>query len=116
MTSRDGCCAYDEARNLDFVADKQEWNGTAVRFDILEEEGGTRVVFTHDGLTTDDDCYDICTNAWGMFVNGSLKARIDTSKGAPYVFGGDEELTAADHDELHSQVAAAAADRVGGAA
>lgn len=101
--------------HLDFVDDKQEWNGTTVRFDILEGDGGTRVVFTHDGLTADDDCYDICTNAWGMFVNGSLKARIETGEGAPYVFGGDEELTAEDHDELHSQVAAAS-ERVGGAA
>src|SRR6478735_7536024 len=92
--------------HLDFVADKQEWNGTTVRFDILEGEGATRVVFTHDGLTADDDCYDICTNAWGMFVNGSLKARIETGEGAPYVFGGDEELTTEDHDELHRQVAA----------
>jgi len=97
--------------HLDFVPDKQEWNGTTVRFEIAEVDGATRVVFTHDGLTADDDCYDICTNAWGMFVNGSLKARIETGRGAPYVFGGDEELTTVDHDELHSQVAQAAAAR-----
>ena len=94
---------------LDFVADKQEWNGTTVRFEIAEADGRTRVTFTHDGLTADDDCYDICTNAWGMFVNGSLRSLIDTGEGAPYVFAGDEALTSADHDELHRQVAAARA-------
>ncbi|MFK4834900.1 SRPBCC domain-containing protein [Microbacterium sp. ZW T2_14] len=94
---------------LDFVDDKQEWNGSTVRFDIAEVDGRTQVTFTHDGLTADEECYDICTNAWGMFVNGSLKALIDTGAGAPYVFGGDEALTTVDHDALHRQVAAAGA-------
>jgi hypothetical protein len=95
--------------HLDFVADKQEWNGTTVRFDIADVDGRTQVTFTHDGLTADDECYDVCTNAWGMFVDGSLKALIDTGAGAPYSFGGDEALTTDDHDELHRQVATAAA-------
>jgi hypothetical protein len=94
---------------LDFVDDKQEWNGSTVRFDIAEADGKTRVVFTHEGLTSDDECFDICTNAWGMFVNGSLKALIETGRGAPYVFGGDEALTPDDHAELHREVAASAA-------
>jgi hypothetical protein len=95
--------------HLDFVADKQEWNGSTVRFDITDVDGRTQVVFTHDGLTADEECYEVCTNAWGMFVNGSLKARIETGQGAPYVFAGGEALTADDHDELHRQVAASAA-------
>ncbi|HEY9310467.1 MAG TPA: SRPBCC domain-containing protein [Microbacterium sp.] len=94
---------------LDFVADKQEWNGTTVRFDIADVDGRTQVTFTHDGLTADDDCYEVCANAWGMFVNGSLKALIETGAGAPYIFGGDEALTTDDHDELHRQVATAGA-------
>lgn len=95
---------------LDFVDDKQEWNGSTVRFDIVEAHDGVEVRFTHDGLTADDECYEICTNAWGMFVNGSLKAFIETGKGAPYVFGGDETLSTDDHEELHRQVAAASSD------
>ena len=94
---------------LDFVADKQEWNGTTVRFDIADVDWRTQVTFTHDGLTADDDCYEVCANAWGMFVNGSLKALIETGAGAPYIFGGDEALTTDDHDELHRQVATAGA-------
>ena len=93
---------------LDFTADKQEWNGTTVRFDIEEADGGTRVTSTHEGLEPEDECYDVCSNAWGMFVNGSLKAFIETGEGKPYSFDGDEALTAADHAELHHQVAEAA--------
>jgi hypothetical protein len=92
---------------LDFIADKQEWNGTTVRFDIDETEEGTRITFTHEGLEPEDECYDVCSNAWGMFVNGSLKAFIETGKGAPYSFDGDEALTAADHAVLHHQAAEA---------
>jgi hypothetical protein len=92
---------------LDFVDDTQEWNGTTVRFDIAEDADGTTVTFTHEGLATDVECYETCANAWSMFVNGSLKAFIETGKGAPYLFGGDEALTADDHQELHRRVAAA---------
>jgi hypothetical protein len=92
---------------LDFTTDKQEWNGTTVRFDIDETDEGTRITFTHEGLEPGDECYDVCSNAWAMFVTGSLKAFIETGKGRPYSFDGDEALTVADHAELHHQVAEA---------
>lgn len=90
---------------LDFVDDKQEWTGSTVRFDIAEVGEGTRVTFTHEGLRPEDECYDVCSNAWGMFVNGSLSAFIETGEGQPYTFEGDEVLTADDHAELHQQAA-----------
>lgn len=93
---------------LDFVVDKQEWNGTTVRFDLDQTENGTRITFTHEGLNPAVECYGICSNAWGMFVNGSLRAFIETGEGQPYSFDGDEALTADDHAELHHQVAEAA--------
>lgn len=91
---------------LDFVDDKQEWNGTIVTFDISETNDGTQVTFTHVGLERDVECYEICSNAWGMFVNGSLRQFIETGAGKPYVFEADEALTADDHAELHREVAA----------
>lgn len=94
---------------LDFVADHQEWNDTTVRFDIAATDAGTAVTFTHEGLTSDGECYDNCSNAWNMFVNVSLKRFIETGAGMPYLFGGDEPLTAEDHDALHRQTAEAAA-------
>ncbi len=93
---------------LDFISDTQEWNGTTVGFDIEETgPGRTRVTFTHLGLDPEVECYEVCTNAWSMFVNDSLKALIETGVGKPYTFGGDEPLTADDHRALHDGVAAA---------
>ena len=96
---------------LDFVDEAQEWNGTTVRFEITEAADRATVVFTHEGLTRDDECYETCSNAWSMFVNGSLKAFIETGRGTPYVFGGDEALSADDHEALHQEVADSLAAR-----
>lgn len=85
---------------LDVVDEKQEWTGTTVRFDIDEDDEGARITFTHEGLRPEDECYDVCSNAWGMYVNGSLKAFIETGEGKPYSSAGDETLTAADLAEL----------------
>lgn len=91
---------------LDFVEDKQEWNGTTVTFDITATDAGTQVTFTHAGLAPEVECYEICSNAWSMFIGGSLKDFINTGVGQPYVFQGAEELSAEDHEELHRDVAA----------
>lgn len=90
---------------LDFTVDKQEWNGSTVRFEVEAVDGGSRVTFVHDGLDPADECFEICSNAWGMFVNGSLKSFIETGKGAPYTFEGAESLNADDHADLHREVA-----------
>jgi len=97
---------------LDFVDDHQEWNGTTVRFDIAGVADGTRVTFTHEGLTPDGECYQNCSTAWTMFVRLSLKEFIETGTGRPYLFGGDEELGAADHDALHRGALEGAAEAV----
>lgn len=94
---------------LDFIEEKQEWNGTTVEFDIRATEDGSTIVFTHRGLVPSVECYGVCTDAWGMFVRSSLKSFIETGTGMPYEFDGDEALTAQDHNELHRQVAAATA-------
>lgn len=80
---------------LDFITDKQEWTGTTVRFDIDETDEGTRITFTHQGLDPKDECYDVCSNAWSMFLNDSLKAFIETGKGKPYSIDGDEAASPA---------------------
>jgi hypothetical protein len=66
--------------SLDFLKDKKEWNGTKVTFDIAKKGDQTEVRFTHVGLVPDFECYDKCSNAWGSYVNGSLKNLIN-SKG-----------------------------------
>jgi hypothetical protein len=66
-----------------FVKDKSEWTGTTINFDIAQEDGKTLVTFTHQGLTQEFECFDICSNAWGDYIIGSLRKLIATGQGTP---------------------------------
>ena len=68
---------------LSFVEDKTEWNGTKVVFEVSEKGDKTEIRFTHQGLVPDYECYDNCSNAWGFYVNSSLRNLITTGKGDP---------------------------------
>ena len=68
---------------LSFTEDKTEWTGTDITFDISEKDDKTEVRFTHVGLVPDFECFDNCSNAWGFYINGSLKELITTGKGEP---------------------------------
>ena len=69
--------------SLNFIADKTEWNGTEVIFEIAKKGGKTEVRFTHAGLLSDHECYGACSNAWGSYINGSLRGLIATGRGRP---------------------------------
>ena len=69
--------------NLNFVKDKSEWKGTRITFEIAEKGAGTEIRFTHLGLVPDYECYSACSNAWGYYINGSLRSLITTGKGHP---------------------------------
>jgi hypothetical protein len=66
-----------------FTADKTEWIGTTVEFDVVPDAARTRVTFTHVGLVPDYECFDVCVNAWGGYVGGSLRDLITTGRGNP---------------------------------
>lgn len=68
---------------LSFIKDKTEWNSTEITFDVSEKDHKTEVRFTHHGLVPESECYDDCSNAWGSYINGSLKSLITTGKGQP---------------------------------
>jgi len=68
---------------VSFVADPDEWTGTEMRFELTENIGRTEVRFTHQGLIPDHECYDACSNAWGLYVAGSLRNLITTGAGNP---------------------------------
>jgi hypothetical protein len=68
---------------LNFIEDKTEWNGTKVTFDISKKGDKTEVRFSHLGLTPEVECYDACSNAWGGYVNSSLRNLITKGKGRP---------------------------------
>src|SRR6266702_905912 len=58
---------------LNFIEDKTEWNGTKITFEIGKKGDKTEIRFDHLGLTPEVECYDACSNAWGGYVNSSLR-------------------------------------------
>ena len=69
--------------NLNFLQDKSEWTNTKISFEITMEGDKTRVRFTHLGLIPGIECYDACSNAWGDYINKSLRKLITAGKGQP---------------------------------
>lgn len=68
---------------LSFVKDKGEWKGTSISFDIAKKAGKTEVRFTHFGLAPEFECYNDCSNAWELLINGNLKNLIVTGEHQP---------------------------------
>jgi hypothetical protein len=68
---------------LNFVKDRTEWNGTKITFEVSKKGKKTEVRFTHVGLVPEYECFDNCSNAWGFYVNGSLRSLITTGEGEP---------------------------------
>lgn len=71
-----------------FVKDKSEWKDTDIVFDITKKGEKTEVRFTHVGLSPAYECYDVCSDAWGTLINGSLRNLIAKGKGQPIADGG----------------------------
>ena len=69
--------------SLNFVENKNEWNGTKITFEIAKKGDKTEVCFTHVGLVPENECYGDCSEAWGFYMNGSLRSLITTGKGQP---------------------------------
>ena len=76
--------------DFSFIKDKTEWNGTDVIFEISRKGDKTEVHFTHVGLVTEYECYDVCADAWGTYINHSLSDLITTGKGDPTLKDGKE--------------------------
>jgi hypothetical protein len=72
-----------EDNYFSFTEDKTEWKGTKVIFEIARKGDKTEIRFTHEGLVPGYECFDICSNAWGSYINGSLRKLIETGKGTP---------------------------------
>jgi len=68
---------------FNFVQDTSEWKDTDIVFEIAEKDGKTEVRFTHVGLVPAYECYAVCTDSWGTYINGSLRDLIAKGKGKP---------------------------------
>ena len=69
--------------HFSFTEDKSEWKDTEVTFEVSEKSNKTEIRFTHLGLVPEYECFDICSKAWGSYMNRSLRSLITTGKGQP---------------------------------
>jgi hypothetical protein len=68
---------------LSFVKAQDEWTNTRIVFDITETNGKTQLAFTHEGLVSEVECYDACSDAWSGYIKKSLYKLITTGSGRP---------------------------------
>jgi hypothetical protein len=68
---------------FNFTENKNEWKGTEMTFEVSEKGDQTEVRFTHLGLVPEYECFDICSDSWGTYINGSLRSLIATGEGQP---------------------------------
>jgi hypothetical protein len=80
-----------------FIQDESEWRDTEIIFDLSEKDGGTEVRFTHVGLVPEYECFEVCQNAWSLYIGGSLRSLITTGTGRPNSSPGERR-----HEELRA--------------
>lgn len=68
---------------FNFTEDTNEWKDTDIIFEILKKGDKTEIRFTHRGLVPEYECFEVCSNAWGSYINGSLRSLMTTGKGNP---------------------------------
>jgi hypothetical protein len=71
------------ASRLNFLDNREEWNGTKIVFEISHQGTKTQVRFTHLGLVPGIECFDACSNAWSQYIHESLASLINTGTGQP---------------------------------
>jgi len=76
---------------FNFTKGKNEWKGTDIVFEVLKKGHMAEIRFTHRGLVPEYECFVVCSNAWGSYLNGSLRSLITTGKGRPNPKEGDGE-------------------------
>lgn len=57
---------------LSYIVDTDEWVGTQICFELFEEDKGTKIVFTHKGLTPEVECYGSCSVSWTDYLQQRL--------------------------------------------
>jgi hypothetical protein len=67
--------------NMPWYTDKKEWADTKLIFDVTENNGITTLLFTHEGLTPDVECWKDCEPGWMHWIKTSLFSYFTTGKG-----------------------------------
>jgi uncharacterized protein YndB with AHSA1/START domain len=71
-----------------------EWVGTTVTFQLDPTPNGTQLHFAHHGLAR-LECHELCQRGWDFYVGHSLKALVETGRGAPDTRSENREAEAA---------------------
>ena len=80
--------------HFNFIEDATEWKGTDIVFDISKKGDKTELRFTHVGLVPEYECFDVCSDGWTTYINGSLQSLIKTGKGRAQCRRADERIGA----------------------
>lgn len=75
--------------HFSFIEDKTEWINTKLVFEISSAGAETKVTFTHEGLNATHECYEVCNDSWGNYINKSLYNLITSGEGAPNPLEGE---------------------------
>jgi len=67
--------------NMPWYTDKKEWANTRLIFDVTEHNGVTDLIFTHDGLTPEVECWKDCEPGWTHWIKTSLFSYFTTGEG-----------------------------------
>jgi len=73
----------DQYVTWECVASPHGWVGHIFTFKLDDNEGKTRVRFSHDGWNDNDDFYAICSFSWGRYME-SLRQLCQTGKGEAF--------------------------------
>lgn len=73
--------------HMPWLKDTEEWKGTTMVFDLVPVPEGTRIDFTHIGLTSQVECFEQCERGWAYFLIESLQELIATGTGRPDTSG-----------------------------
>jgi hypothetical protein len=68
---------------LHWLADKHEWKGTRLLWEITPTAGGSTIDFTHWGLIPGLECYADCAKGWTFYASESLCQLLQDGKGLP---------------------------------
>lgn len=60
---------------LSFLQNESEWTGTRFGFDIGQQNGKSKITFSHFGLTNEIECFDQCSSAWMQYMH-KLKTKM----------------------------------------
>ncbi len=78
-----GKCIAWQVRETGHEHEIVDWVGTRIVIDLEPREEGTRVQFTHLGLTPELDCHDGCSRAWDYHLDVGLWPLLTDSKASP---------------------------------